>query len=80
MPIVGDWPVVGPGANTPARAMMLTLSDELFDHLRDAIVAERDAIVRDDRSQPPPALELEFTKQQSLTEKVGSVCESIRAQ
>lgn len=50
---------------------MLTLSEELFNHLRDAVVAERDGIAVDGSHQPQPAVELEFTRQQSAAEKVG---------
>jgi hypothetical protein len=50
---------------------MLTLSEELFKHLRDAVSSQRSHSTTKGNHPPPPAVELEFTRQQSATEKVG---------
>lgn len=68
-----DSPVLGPGPRVPSRAMMLTLSEELYEDIRVALLAERDAIAADGSHQPPPAVELDWTGQQSATEKVGGI-------
>lgn len=52
---------------------MLTLSEELYEDIRVALLAERDAITTDGGHQPPPAVELDWTGQQSATEKVGGI-------
>jgi len=74
MPLTVDSVVHGPGAKLPARAMMLALSEELFNHLRDAVKTQRSHPTTNGNHPPPPPVELEFTRSQSATEKVGITC------
>lgn len=70
MPLQVDTLVHGSAPRAPSRAMMLALSDELFNHLREAVIAERNGVPTDGSHLPPPAVELEFTRQQPANEKV----------
>lgn len=49
---------------------MLALSEELFNHLRDAVISGRSHSTTKG-NHPPAPVELDFTRQQSATEKVG---------
>ena len=71
MPLTVDSVVHGPGSKLPARAMMLALSEELFIHLQEAVISQRSHSTAGGNHPPPPAVELEFNRSQSTTEKVG---------